>query len=170
MKNLQTSGCLLILLASLLVTEAYTKDIRQIEKWGDNLLKPVQVEDEKNILAGRESHLLGIEDVRYVEHFINCTVQINAVLENWKKRLNIVARRQEVNTSGVMVEVNTRQPIKGSIFVIYRFIRKKNLAYLKFLFDSNQRINPGQQEQIVHRFKMLDLKQTLSRAMECSQT
>lgn len=156
-----------IIILCFIVMPAISKDLGQIEKWGDNLLKPVQLEDEQNILSGQKRHLLGIEDVRYVRHFVNCTVPVSAAVEKWKNNLNLVSRFQKQNDTEIIVEINTVNPVNGSIFIIYRFIKNKKYAYLKFLFDSNKRLVPSNQEKIVRAYKMIRLKEMLTQAMEC---
>lgn len=156
-----------MILVCLLAGPLAAKDINLIEKWGDNLLTPVQIEDEQNILSGGKKHLIGIEEVKYVKRFVNCTSQITEEIEGWKNSLNLVARRQEQTDAGLVVEINTAQPVQGAIFIIYRFFASEKYAYLKFIFDSNHRLQPTQQSLIVNAYKLVDLKKTLSRAMEC---
>jgi len=150
-----------------MVSQVVSRDLSLIEKWGDNLLSPVQIEDEKNILSGGKRHLLGIEEVKYVKRFVNCTSYVNTAVEKWKNSLNLVSRYQEHNESGIVVEINTAEPVKGSIFIIYRFIENERYAYLKFLFDSNKRLDPTRQGQVVRAYNMVWLKTMLSKAMEC---
>lgn len=150
-----------------MATQAVPRDLSLIEKWGDNLLEPVQIEDEKNILSGGKRHLIGIEEVEYVQGLVNCTSQIKISVEKWKKNLKLISRYQEQNDSEIVVEINTAEPIKGSMFIIYRFVKNERYAYLKFLFDSNKRIDPTQQGKIVRTYNMVSLKDMLIKAMEC---
>lgn len=149
------------------VESVYARNMEEVEKWGTELLKPVQVEDERNEFENKERHVFSIEDYRYIKKLNNCSHKIITAIETWGGQVGLVARRQHTSESRVYSEVKIAVPVEGSIIIIYHFFQTKKKAYLKFLFDSNSTISIQQKEQLIYRYNLMKLKSELTRAMDC---
>ena len=165
--NITQASFLTICIFTILPTFAIAADIEALEKWGEPLLQPVKIEDERNELMDEEQHLFGIENSRYVKRFKNCSSSILENINTWKKSVHLFAKRQEISESRVFSELPVTEPVNGAIIIIYRFIEDKRLSYFKLLFDSNEKITSKEREQLVYKYNLLDLKTNLNRAIEC---
>ena len=131
------------------------------------VLDPVQVASAKSQLDGDDKHLLGIEDTRFVEAVADCSDYVAESVSAWESKYNIVASKQEVRDSRVYTEIDTVQPVKGVLILIYRFLASSDKAYIKFLFDSNERIGTDQQQYLATKYRLVELKRTLLKNITC---
>ena len=141
--------------------------LHDLEDRAQNILEPAQIADATIQLDAENKHLLGIEDIRFVPVVVDCSNVIAESVDIWKEKYGITARRQEIRDSRVYMEIETLEPVHGSLIVIYRFLSADKKAYVKFLFDSNTRIDPTQQEQVAARYRLVELKRTLVERMKC---
>jgi hypothetical protein len=148
-------------------TAVLGENLDDLESKTQSLLKPAQIADANTQLDDDDKHLLGIEDTKFLPIVADCSNVISDTVDLWKRKHGITARKQESRNSRVYVEVETLEPVHGSLIVIYRFLSADERAYLKFLFDSNTRIDPIQREQVIARFHLVELKRTLLERMKC---
>ena len=139
----------------------------EMEEHTQSILDPVQVAAAESQLDGDDKYLLGIEDTRFVQAVADCSRHVATSVASWKSKYNIVASKQEVRDSRVYIEIDTVEPVEGSLIVIYRFLASNDKAYIKFLFDSNERIDGSQQQFVATKYRLVELKRALVNNMKC---
>lgn len=156
------------LLLTVFVFVAASADwLHDLAESAQEILKPVQIAAAETQLAEKEKRLLGMQDTRFLSAVVSCSNDIAASLDSWKDKFNIVISKQDVRDSRVYVEIDTVEPVAGALIVIYRFLSSNDQAYIKFLFDSNNRIDATQQEILVARYHLVELKRSLVTTMKC---
>ncbi len=170
----QIAITILVAVLSIFITavasgEDFDEYLDKIENRAQRLLKPQHIADAKTQLSKRDKHLLGIEDIRFVPATANCAAVISDAVDAWQAKYRITAKKQETKGPDMVVEVETLEPVHGSLIVIYRFLSKNLHAYVKYLFDSSVRINPLQREQLIMKYHVVELKTSLNEKMECQR-